>query len=53
MIADILKKEGSMGKEEVVDRVMKERYVKRNTILVNLQNPKYFKKNKDGKYSVK
>ena len=53
VIADILKKEGSMGKEEVVDRVMKERYVKRNTILVNLQNPKYFKKNKDGKYSVK
>jgi hypothetical protein len=52
VIAEILKKEGAMTKEEVVDRVMKERYVKRNTILVNLQNPKYFKKNKEGKYSV-
>jgi hypothetical protein len=31
---------------------MKERYVKENTIMVNLQNQKYFKKDKEGKYSV-
>ena len=38
-------------KPAFIDRVMKERYLKKNTILVNLQNPKYFKKNKDKKYT--
>jgi hypothetical protein len=41
-----------MTKDEVVTKVMKERYVKENTVAVNLQNPKYFKRDKDGKYSV-
>ncbi|MFA6520703.1 MAG: sigma factor-like helix-turn-helix DNA-binding protein [Candidatus Paceibacterota bacterium] len=50
VIQDILKKEGSLSKDEVVKRVMKERYFKKNTILVNLANPKYFKKNKSGLY---
>ncbi len=52
VIADILKKEGPLTKEEVVDRVLKERFLKKNTILVNLQNPKYFKKMDDGRYIV-
>lgn len=52
VIKDILKKEGPMGKDEVVEKVMKERYFKKNTILVNLMNPKYFKKGKNGLYSV-
>ena len=39
-----------MTKEEVVEKVLKERYLKRNTILVNLQNSKYFKKDKNGLY---
>ena len=51
VIKEILKREGPLTKEEVVDKVLKERYLKKNTILVNLQNPKYFKKNKDKKYS--
>jgi hypothetical protein len=51
VIKDILKKEGPMSKEDVVEKVMKERYFKRNTILVNLANPKYFKKNKSGLYT--
>ncbi len=51
VIKEILKREGSLTKEEVVDKVLKERYLKKNTILVNLQNPKYFKKNKDKTYS--
>ena len=41
-----------MEKDEIVDQVMKERYLKKNTILVNLQNPKFFKKNKNGLYTV-
>lgn len=52
VISDILKKHGPLTKEDVVDRVMRERYVKPNTILVNLQNPKYFKKGKDSKYAL-
>ncbi len=52
VIKEILKKEGPMRKEDIVERVMKERYLKRNTILVNLQNPKYFKKTKDKLYTV-
>ena len=52
VIRDILKKEGSLSKEEVVKRVMKERYFKKNTILINLVNPKYFKKNTKGLYTI-
>ena len=52
VIRQVLEKSGSLTKEEVIDKVMKERYVKENTIIVNLQNPKYFKRDKDGKYSV-
>jgi hypothetical protein len=52
VIREIIEKEGPLSKDEIVDKVLKERYLKRNTILVNLQNPKKFKKNKDGKYTV-
>jgi hypothetical protein len=43
----------AMSKDEIIEAVKKERLVKDNTILVNLQNPLYFKKNPDGTYSVK
>ncbi|MEN9614402.1 MAG: hypothetical protein RLZZ347_709 [Candidatus Parcubacteria bacterium] len=52
VVRKIIEKEGPLTKEQVIDKVLKERYVKENTILVNLQNPKFFKKDKDGKYSV-
>ncbi len=51
VIKELLKKNGPMSKEDIVDQVMKERYLKKNTILVNLQNVKYFKKNKIGLYT--
>ena len=41
-----------MTKEQMVEKVMKERYFKKNTILVNLVNSKYFKKNKAGLYAL-
>ena len=41
-----------MDKDEIIKKVLEKRLVKSNTILVNLQNPKYFKKDKDGKYSL-
>ena len=52
VIRDILKKEGPLSKEQVLEKVLKERYVKPNTIMVNLQNPQFFKKNKQGLYTV-
>ena len=50
VIKKILEKEGALPKEKVIEKVLKERYVKENTILVNLQNPKYFKKDRDNRY---
>lgn len=52
VIKELLKKNGPMSKDDIVDQVMKERYLKKNTILVNLQNTKYFKKNKSGLYTT-
>ena len=52
VIKSILEKEGSLGKDEIIERVLKERYVKGNTVAVNLQNSDFFKKNEDGTYSL-
>ena len=52
VIKNIVDKNGPLTKDEIVKKVLKERYVKENTIMVNLQNPKFFKKSKDGKYSI-
>lgn len=52
VIKKTLDKHGPMTKDEIIDKVMKERYVKENTIMVNLQNSKWFKKDKDGKYHL-
>ena len=52
VIRNVIEKNGPLTKKEVIAKVLKERYVKENTILVNLQNPKYFKKDKEGKYSI-
>lgn len=49
VIMEILKKENrKMGQEEIIEEVLKRRQVKRNTIILNLQNKKYFEK-MDGK----
>ena len=52
VIRSVISKNNPLTKDEIIDKVMKERYVKENTIIVNLQNPKYFKKDKEGKYSA-
>jgi hypothetical protein len=52
VIKNILDKHGPLTKEDIISKVLKERYVKENTILVNLQNQKYFKKDKLGKYTA-
>ncbi|HEC32712.1 MAG TPA: DUF3320 domain-containing protein, partial [Candidatus Kaiserbacteria bacterium] len=52
VLREILKKEGPLSRDELIDRIRKERYVKDNTILVNLQDTLVFKKEKDGRYSL-
>ncbi len=53
VIARLLKKEGPMGADEVVKEVNKQRILKQNTILLSLQNRKYFKRLDDGRYHVR
>ena len=53
VISDILGKGGPMVKEKVITAVLKQRFVKPNTIFINLENKQYFKKLADGKYSLK
>ncbi len=52
VLRDILSTEGPLTKVDLIDRIRKERYVKDNTILVNLQDTNVFKKDKGGKYSI-
>lgn len=53
VITQVLKEEGkALTKEEIVKGVLAKRIVKPNTVLVNLQNNKYFKKDKEGKYAL-
>lgn len=50
VIREALEKHGPMKKEEIIDRVKSARFVKDNTILVNLNDSRYFKRMKDGRY---
>lgn len=52
VIRKVIEKYGPLTKEEIIDKVMKERYVKENTIMVNLQNQKSFKKDKENRYHL-
>lgn len=52
VIADILRAEGPLEKDEIIERVLRERYVKPNTVAVNLQDQKHFTKTEDGKYFI-
>lgn len=50
VVAQILKTEGPLSKEKIISAVLKERFVKPNTVFINLENTKYFKKLPDGRY---
>jgi len=41
-----------LTKEEILEKTLKQRLVKRNTILLNLNNKKYFLKTPEGNYKV-
>lgn len=53
VIANILKTKGPLTREEIVNEVKKERYVKDTTILANLQDKKRFAKQAGGTYALK
>jgi hypothetical protein len=50
VIKDIIKTNGPLTQEEIIKIVLRERYIKENTILISIQNRQYFRRNKDGKY---
>ena len=50
VIRNVLRESGPLTKEQIVEKVLKERHVKPGTVVVNLQNQKYFKRGKDGKF---
>lgn len=53
IIADILKKEGAaLHRDEIVKRVLKSRYVKETTILLNLQGKPQFKRVAKATYTL-
>lgn len=52
VIEHVLRKHGPLTRDEIVEQVLKERYVKSNTVLVNLQDGGYFTRLDDGKYTL-
>lgn len=52
VIIRVLKESGPLSREELIKKILNERYVKENTVIVNLQNKKYFKKDKNGNYKI-
>jgi len=52
IIRELLKRKGPLSKDQILEGVLSERLVKHNTIIVNLQNNRHFKKLPDGRYAV-
>ena len=52
VIKEVLEKNGPLNRDAIIKEVKKVRYVKDNTILVNLGDTRYFKRQKDGTYIV-
>ena len=53
VVVRLLKKNGPLQAHDVVARVNQERFLKENTILLALQNRKFFKRLEDGRYHTK
>ena len=52
VIRNSLRDSGPLTRDQIVEKVLKERHVKPGTVVVNLQNQKYFKRGKDGRYTL-
>lgn len=53
VIAQLLKAKGPLPAEDVVRLVNERRFLKENTILLNLQNRKHFRRLNNGRYHLK
>lgn len=53
VIREVISQNGPLTKEEIINKVLKERYVKSNTILVNLQDSNFFIRDREGRYHLK
>ncbi len=53
VIAKVLKIEGPLRANDVLQAVSKQRFFKQNTVLINLQNRNYFERMSDGRYRVR
>ncbi len=52
VIKKILIKKGALNKNDIIVHVSEQRIVKKNTIIQNLSNKKYFIRTPDGKYTI-
>jgi hypothetical protein len=52
VLREILAKDGPLTRDEIIDKVRKERYVKDNTIIVNLQDQNLFRRLSNGAYTL-
>ncbi len=54
VILNILKSAGKpLKKEEVLEKILKQRLVKENTVFLNLSNKKYFSRTSEGYYKIR
>lgn len=54
VIFNILKTAGRpLKKEEILEKTLKQRLVKENTVFLNLSNKKYFLRDSEGRYTIK
>ncbi|MBU1131093.1 hypothetical protein KJ840_03105 [Patescibacteria group bacterium] len=52
VIQSIIKNEGSLTKDEIIEKVLEKRQVKKSTIALSLMNKKYFTRGHDKKYTL-
>lgn len=52
VIMELIKSNGPLTRDDIIEKVRNERYVKDNTIVVNLQDSTIFKRDKDGRYKL-
>jgi len=53
VIARLLEENGSLTKEEIVEKVLQRRLVKRNTVLLNLRRSEEATENDEGRYQIR
>ncbi|OGZ69880.1 MAG: hypothetical protein A3D44_03200 [Candidatus Staskawiczbacteria bacterium RIFCSPHIGHO2_02_FULL_42_22] len=50
IISSVLKEKPTLAKEDIVKEVLSQRFVEKNTVLIKLNDKKYFQKDPEGKY---